>query len=303
MRLRALHRLRASLLLGGVLLVPSLAAGQPSKQGPPPRRVFEYWFGPTVVFPGFDGTVTTDFPEKFDYGESTGRGTQQLTLRAPRRLGVEGGIGIFPTRHAGVQVRLHYVTRDLSGTSSPFAVTLDYTAMQPPDYVARQYHFEGTRDWPAPTGTATELTVNVDGAVRWDAGARLSGTVSGGLSVVRTKGSAESLAYTRYWLGGHSVLFSSTYAASFDYGPVISIGLDIGGDLGVNVAGPLDLLVGFRYVRVGGIMPTVRLTRFVEPTEFVGDLSVTTVAARMAPIEASFNPSFARIFFGVRIRP
>ncbi|MBE3099033.1 MAG: hypothetical protein IMZ44_18115 [Planctomycetes bacterium] len=303
MRLRALRRLRAGLLLGGVLLVPSLAAGQPAPQGSPPRRVFEYWFGPTLVFPGFDGTVTSDFPATLDYGESTGRATQRLTLRAPRHLGVEGGIGIFPTRHAGIQIRLNYVTRDLSGTSSPFAVTLDYTAMQPPDYVPRQYHTDSTRSWPAPTGTATQLTLSVDGAVRWDVGARLSGTVSGGLSFMRTKGSAESLAYTRYWMGGHSVLFSSTYAASFDYGPVTAIGFDIGGDIGVNIAGPLDLLVDIRYVRAGAITPDVRLTGFVEPTEFAGDVSVATVEARMAPIRASFNASFARIFFGVRVRP
>ncbi len=303
MRLRALHRLRAGLLLGGVLLVPSLAAGQPAPQAFPPRHVFEYWFGPTLVFPGLDGTATSDFPATLDYGESAGRATQRLTLRAPKHLGVEGGIGFFPTKHAGIQIRLNYVTRDLSGTSSPFAVTLDYTSMQPPDYVPRQYHTDSTRNWPAPTGEVTQLTVSVDGAARWIAGARLSGTVSGGLSFVRTMGSAESLAYTRYWLGGHSVLFSSTYAASFNYGPVTAIGFDIGGDIGVNIAGPLDVLVDVRYVRAGTITPDVRLTGFVEPSDYVGDVPVATVDARMAPIRASFNPSFARIFFGVRIRP
>ena len=148
-----------------------------------------------MVSAGFDGTVATDYPERLDYGTSEGRATQTLTLGAPRHLGVEGGIGLFPSTHVGVQLVLGYVTRDLSGTSSPYAASIDYTGMLPPDYVPREYHSEFTRAWPDPTGEATVLTVSANGALRWDAKRRVSGTVSGGLTVFRSKGFGESLAY------------------------------------------------------------------------------------------------------------
>ena len=92
-------------------------------------------------------------------------------------------------------------------------------------------------------------------------------------------------------------------ATEFSAGPVTSVGFNVGGNLGVNIAGPLDVLVDVRFFRGGGITPQIKLTRFVEPTEFEGDLTVETIAERMAPIKATFNPSCARIFFGVRIRP
>ena len=80
-----------------------------------------------------------------------------------------------------------------------------------------------------------------------------------------------------------------------------SIGFNVGANLGVNIAGPLDVLVDVRFFRGGDIMPRIKLTRFVKPTEIEGDLTVDTLADRMAPVRASFNPSFARMFFGVRI--
>lgn len=294
---------RVVLVLVCVWLAPRAASSQPVEPRPAARRVFEYWFGPSAVSSGFDGTVATDYAATLDSGTSEGRASQTLTLNAPRHLGVGAGIGLFPARHVGVQFLLDYVTRELTGASSPFAVSLDYIGMLPPDYVPREYHAGGTIAWPAPTGSATQLTLSANGAWRCDAGRRLSVTISGGLTASRSKGFGESLAYTRFWLGGHSVLSSSVLATAFKFGPVTSVGFNVGGNLGVNLAGPLDLIVDVRAFRGGDIRPDIKLTRFVERSEPAGELAVDALAERMAPIRASFNPSFARVLLGVRVRP
>ncbi len=294
---------RVVLVLACVWLAPEAASGQPAEPSPAARRVFEYWFGPSAVSSGFDGTVATDYPATLDVGTAEGRASQRLTVNAPRHLGVGAGIGLFPARQVGVQFLLDYVTRELTGASSPYAVSLNYIAMLPPDDVPRQVHAGETIAWPAPTGSATQLTLSANGAWRYDAGRRLSVTISGGLTAFRSKGSGESLAYTRFWLGGHSVLSSSALATAFKFGPVTSIGFNLGGNLGINLAGPLDLIVDVRAFRDGDIRPEIELTRFVDRSEPAGELAVDALAERMAPIRASFDPSFARVFLGVRVRP
>ena len=67
--------------------------------------------------------------------------------------------------------------------------------------------------------------------------------VSAGPAWLRSEGEAESLVYTAYTLGGHSVLFSEDHLVSFDF-PSSGLGLDVGAfleaDLGPNVGLRLD---------------------------------------------------------------
>jgi len=300
--MRAASAARIGIVAGLAALVPVSAFGQPPAASQASRHLFEYWFGPTLVFSGPDATISADYAVDFLNGTGSGRATQQLTLDTPRHLGVEGGIGVFPSRRFGLQARLNYVSEDFAGTSGPYHVTLDYTSAQPPDYIPAQYHLDASTDWQAPTGVSTLLTVSFEGAARWESGARLSGSVSGGLAYFRAKGHLDSLAFTQYVLGGHSVLFSNTYAMSVSYGTVTALGFDAGGGVAVNLAGPLDLLADVRYFHAGRQTPEFRVSGFADPTANPGNLSVQVVAAHMAPLTGSFDPSFARIFFGVRIR-
>ena len=300
--MRSTAALGSVVLLAATVLTPSQALGQSPPASRAPRHVFEVWLGPTVVSSGFDGTITADYPLSLLYGSGSGRATQQLTLSTPRHFGAEGGIGVFPIKHVGFQVRLHYVTADFSGTSGPFRVTLDYTSTQPPDYVPTQHHLDSSRDWPAPTGAATLLTVSFEGAVRWEAGTRFSGTASGGLTYFRAKGHADSLAYREYWLWGNSTLASMTYAASVSYGTVSARGFDVGGGMAARVGGPVAVLVDVRYFHASRLTPEIRVSGFADYSAPPGHLSIYGVNPRMAPIKASFDPSFARIFLGVRVR-
>ncbi len=299
-------RSRAALVTAGavaLLLAPMRALAQePPSPAPPSRHVFEYWFGPTAVASGFDGTISTDYATSLESSQSQGRTTQMLTVHSPWHLGVEGGIGLFPSRHAGLQVRLDYTSRGLSGTSGPVDAVLGYTAARPPDFILRQYEASTTTAWQAPTGTSTELTLGFEGAVRWDAGSRVSGAASAGLVYFRAKGTAESVAYTSYALGSDAVLVSSNYAMTLAYGPATALGFDVGGGVAVKVAGPVDVMADVRYFHAATISPEVRVAGFAGSSQTPGAPGLAEVSSRMSPIEARFDPSFFRIFIGVRVR-
>jgi hypothetical protein len=283
-------------------LVPSAATGQTAAAPPAPPHRFEYWFGPTVVFSGLEGTITADYPVDLPTSAGSGRATQQLSLTTPTHLGVEGGIGVFPSRQFGLKARFTYVSEDLSGTSGMYEVSFDSMMARPPDFVPAPSHTDSVTPWPAPTGSSSELTLSVEGVVRWETGARVSGALSGGVAYFRAKGHVDSLAYTQYAPGGQDTVSSTTYAMSVAYGTATAIGFDVGGEVAVALAGPLAFLADVRYFHAGRVTPDVRVTGFADPSASPGDLTFQAVNAQMAPIKASFDPSFARIFFGVRIR-
>jgi hypothetical protein len=280
---------------------PPSVFGQPPGSPPTSRHLFEYWFGPTMVLAGVDGTIATTATVTLTTGAGSGRATQQLSVRTPRHLGVEGGFGIFPLERVGLQVRLDYVSQALSGTSGPYAVTLDYVSASSPGGVPVPHRFTSSDGWPAPTGSSAELTLSFDGAVRWQAGARFSGTIGGGLTCLRVKGNANGLAFGQFTLRNDTTVAMTPYAMSVSYGPVTAFGIDVGGAIAVNVAGPLDVLVDARYFYADRAAPAARVTGLANPAA-PGAPSLEDVRASMAPIRASVSPSFARVFVGVRVR-
>jgi hypothetical protein len=126
--------------------------------------------------------------------------------------------------------------------------------------------------------------------------------VSGGLSYFRAKGHVEDLAFGQFALLGDGSVRQSTYGTSVSYGTATALGFDLGGAFAVNLAGPLDFLVDARYFHAAELTPAVHVTGFTNPAGGPPGLSVQAVDASMAPIKARFDPSFARIFVGVRIR-
>jgi hypothetical protein len=292
---------RGAILVGLLLLVPSAAFGQASSPPPESRHLFEYWFGPTLVLSGVDGTIAATSTVTLMNGAGTGRATQQLSLRTPHRLGVEGGFSVFPLRRIGLQARLNYASQVLSGSSGPYQLTLDYVTASPADGAPTPHRLTWSTCWPAPTGSSAELTVSLDGAVRWEARRRLSGTIGGGLTYFHVKGHADSLAFGQYTLVDDATVGPNPYAVSVSYGTATAFGVDVGGDIAVNVAGPLDVIFGTRYYHAGRVSPAVRVTGFANPAA-AGLPSLNDVRASVVDIRASFDPSFTRIFLGVRIR-
>ena len=88
---------------------------------------------------------------------------------------------------------------------------------------------------------------DLDDLVAWaDLGTRGRLGVTVGPAWVRAKGSAQSLIYTEYHMGGHSTAFDQDYRVSFDF-PADALGLDLGGFAEVALGRHAGLRLDARY--------------------------------------------------------
>src|SRR6185436_15399739 len=132
--------------------------------------------------------------------------------------------------------------------------------------------------------------VAVNLAAWLDAGSKARVGVSAGPAWIRTSGRAESLVYTTYSLGGHSVLFSEDHLVSFEF-PSSGLGLDIGAfleaDLGPNVGLRLDA----RYFRAAEREAEVTLLDVVNATDVIQNVGLAEIQTGLAPAPVSVDPS------------
>ncbi|MBI1875730.1 MAG: hypothetical protein HYS05_17830 [Acidobacteria bacterium] len=118
--------------------------------------------------------------------------------------------------------------------------------MQPPDFVPRQFRYERQTAWPATQGSLRQLEIGLGGVGRWQSSRGFGATGYAGLGYLRLSGETQSLAYTSFHLGGHSVLFPEQYRLSATLTPSSTWGLNAGGELDIPVASSLSVVVGYR---------------------------------------------------------
>lgn len=193
------------------LLVLLFALTSPARAQQPavdPPRV-ELWGAVAADTDTLDGDVVSTYAPPLAAGTSlSSRATQRLAVDPGFARGVEAGVNVFLTPRFGLQGLVGIAWADVSGRNEPYDVTLRYEARQPPDYVPRPYVYSQTTPWPDTAGTL-RTTWWAAGAVArwWTPGGAAGGTVGGGLGFERYDGEIESLGYTSFRLGGHSVLF------------------------------------------------------------------------------------------------
>ncbi len=294
---------RATVALGlfAAAIASPLAAQSPAPPGLPPS--VEVW-GALSVGPGpGDGLLSSRYsPPLLRDGSFTSQADQSLTLHPGAMTGFEAGIAWFPTRVVGLRVAVSRQRADLSGANGPYHVRLDYTSQPPPDYTPTPVTVEYTRQWPDTSGSMREWDVTVAGAARWGPGRPVSGSVFAGLTWRRASGLAESLGYTTFSLGGHSVLFSDQERFAFEFGPVTKLGFNAGADLDIALGRHAALVVGYRYTGGPETLLPVRLTRLVNPDEVISQTPLPDAQLRLAPGPVALTPGGSRLVFGLKVR-
>ncbi|MBI1873161.1 MAG: hypothetical protein HYS05_04625, partial [Acidobacteria bacterium] len=207
----------ASLLLV-VSLLATRAAAQPSP-GSSPERTFQPWVVFSANAPASGGLLTSTYSPPFDTGAFQSTASQTLTLDPATARGFEAGADYFVTPGVGVRALVSYSRAAFSGENGPYAVTLLYTSMQPPDFVPRQFLYQRETPWPATEGAFRQLNISVGGVGRWHSTRGFGATAYAGLGYLRMSGETQSIAYTSFHLGGHSVLFPEEYRLSASLGP------------------------------------------------------------------------------------
>ncbi|MGE5812994.1 MAG: hypothetical protein ACM36C_00765 [Acidobacteriota bacterium] len=206
----------------------------------------------------------TSFVPLFLYGmQGTGKGTQTLTLERSIRPSLWGALEWLPAAHGGLLVRGVFQRTPVSGINTPYHVTVDYLASQPPDNVAQQYHYERSTPWPATTGHLDTWSFDVQATVATSSNSRARVHADGGLTVIGISGSFEPAGFTTFQLGGHAVLFPSEYqlilgpsrtwtaAGVASGGVTIQIGPSAGIDVSARAVLPRTVSVDLKVLSVG----------------------------------------------------
>jgi hypothetical protein len=218
---------------------------------------------------------------------------QTLPLDAKTGHGLQIGVERTLGTHLALQLLGEYAESDIAGEPGRYDVRMVYTSRPPPsnDPVAAEVRRSEAR--PEAAGRMKTWVVAANLSAFLDAGSKARVGFSAGPAWLRSEGVAESLVYTAYTLGGHSVLFSEDHLVSFEF-PSSGVGLDVGAfveaDLGTNVGLRLDA----RYFWGPERDADVTLAAVVNASDVVRSVELAEIQPALAPPPVHVDPSLAR---------
>jgi hypothetical protein len=224
-----------------------------------------------------------------------------MPLDASGGLGVLLGLERALGPHVGLQLSADYGGAGLSGASGQYDLRTHYTSRPPPSYDPIEVSLERSEAQPEADGRLKTLAVALDLVVWTDLGARGRLGLSVGPAWLWTKGRAESLVYTAYFLGGHSTSFSEDYLVSFGF-PSSTLGLEAGGFAAVDLGRRVGLRLDLRYCRGPEQNADVTLDEFVNADEVIRSIDLAEIEHGLAPGAVRVDPQFFRAALALTIR-
>lgn len=211
------------------------------------EKKFEIEFLGNLNFPVFDGKYSYIYSPPFSPGAYLSSSELSLSYESKNKKGFGAGINYFFHENVGVRFEANYYRTSLEGESSKYNIYLQYISMQPPSYIPRLSSYQTSLNWEPADGDFTRLNANINLIYRVKMEHGISFDILSGISYEISKLDLRSLGYTKFWLGGHSVLFSETYKIEFSSGSVKDFGLVGGGTLNLPLIKNFDLSFGLRY--------------------------------------------------------
>jgi hypothetical protein len=208
----------------------------------------------------------------------------------------------FFGRRFGLQLLAASGRTPIEGSSSEYSYHLEYEAHYPPNYEPTWAKIDATQRWPAPRGTLQHDVLALDAVAVLAARGNLELRYAAGLSAHRLSGDLQSLAYTRFWLGGHSVLFSETHQVKAGIDPIWRFGLNVGGDLSFPLFPPVRGFIEGRYLWVPKTELTLEPEAIVNQDEIVMGLTPEQIAQRTSFRRLEVDPSLVALGAGIRVR-
>lgn len=201
--------------------------------------------------PRLNSTYLHSYAPPFTPGSYQSAASQTLVFKGAKAHGYATGMRFFPMPYVGVEVLYDAFKANMSGESSNYTINMKYVARQPPDDIPIEYAYQRKDAWPATDGEFKETIISVNAAARAPLGSRLSVKVSGGASFCTFEAQSSSIAFTKFWLGGHSVLFMQDYGLGLDWGSFKTTGFNIGGELILDVFSNMGISFDVRYFSFG----------------------------------------------------
>jgi hypothetical protein len=180
-------------------------------------------------WPSWQGTYEHVYTPGFLYGlEGVGTGRQTLTYEALASSGAAFSAAFFFSPRFALQLLYDYSGSDVGGTTSTHDTSVTYTSRQPPDYTLLQYTVASSDNPPQPGGQWNVRILSLDALFRIPLPARFSLDLSAGASWFHADGDLGYPEYTKFWLGGHAVLFSQSYVLQMFMDPLDRLGWNAG---------------------------------------------------------------------------
>lgn len=251
----------------------------------------------SLNWPLLDSSYRHSFSPPFQPGPYTSSASQALKFKANRRWGANGYVSYFPFDAIGLQLMVDYFEPSLAGENSPYEVNLQYTASPPPDTTPLQLTYQKSHEWPDTEGHLEFTTVSLNGIFRFWPAKNITVSLSGGWSYFQIQGEAGRLAFTKFWLGGHSVLFIEDYQLQFGLKPASTSGLNFGIEGDFRLYHNLSLTADVRYFYGNDVKLEIDIREVEGGTE-----PLAQIKARMNLEELKITPSFFRMNLGLKYR-
>ena len=249
-----------------------------------------------------DGSFTSNYDPPFRLAEHRGRASQRLLLRREAAPLLWASLTWFGSPHVGVEGRVNYRRSGLHGANGPYAVTMTYSARQPPDHEPRPYSYERVTPWPESEGHASQMTATASVVVRVGDAGRASLRVLAGGGVTNMRGRVEPLGYTTFILGGHSVLFTDEHHLSARYGGSTALGLSGGAEVHIPVGSRLAIVAGWRLFVPRLMTLPVTVDGLAATDEGIEQLQWDDVQRTVAPTPLQWRPITSDITAGFAVR-
>ena len=282
-------------------LLPAAVPAQPSPAAPSPAGSWRLLVGASLAGPSFAASYASSYAPPLGGTAHVSAATQTLPLDAGwgpgLRLGIERRLG----SHVALQLLGEYARADVAGAPGQYDLRLAYSSRPPPSYDPVPVEVLRSESRPGATGRLKTWTVALGLSAWLDAGPHARLGVTAGPAWLHAKGEAESLVYTTYTLGGHSVLFSDDHLVSFEF-PAGGLGLDVGAFVEADLGPSLSLRADARYAFCPERDAAVTLDEVVNADEVVQSVPLRDIQAGLAPAPVRLDASAFRAALSLVIR-
>ncbi len=272
---------------------------------PAPRvnaQQVEVSFGSGLSIPVRDTTYESRYLPPFPFVDHSGVAGQTISLEPGPGPMFWGALNWLRNSRAGLEVHVDYRRSSLSGANAPYDIAIRYVARQPPDFTPREFEFNNSLAWPDTDGHLDQLTVSAGLVVHagrlQGAGARVF--IGGGITNLR--GQFDSLGYSTFALGGHSVIFPEDHQATMSLESTTTFGIGLGAEAHAPLNDRVALVAGYRLFIPREMEVPLRVEQLTPIGATFRDVTVDEAQVALAPAPLRIRPITSEITAGLRVR-
>ena len=275
------------------LAVPARPDASPASGAAARARPWRLLAGASLFGAGFAAPYSSSYAPPLPGTPHVGNATQTLPLDASLGPGLQLGLERTLGAHVALQFLGEYGASDLTGEPGQYDLHLVYTSRPPPSNDPVEVEIRRNEARPSATGRLETWAAAVNLAAWAEAGPHARLGVSAGPAWIHAQGEAESLVYTTYVLGGHSVLFSDDHLVSFEF-PASGLGLDVGAFLEADLGPSVSLRLDARYFWAPERDAEVTLREVVNADQVIQSVGLAEIQAGLAPAPVALDSSLLR---------